>query len=108
MLSCFSNQNVFLVKSEYSVEGKRIDIALFDRRREDRKSKYDYLLEIKYIPKAQASDARVEAVKMQAREQMQEYLQLDEFRKDSYLKGYIYIVIKNEIICFEEINRDHS
>ena len=105
MLSCFSNQNIFLVKSEYPVEGKRIDIALFDRRRRDRKTKYNYLLEIKYIPKAQAGNARIETIKMQAREQMQEYLQLKEFEEDSRLKGYIYIVVKNKIVCFEEVER---
>ena len=105
MLFCFSNQNTYLVKSEYPVEGKRIDIALFDRRRGDRKTKYNYLLEIKYIPKAQASTVRIETIKMQARKQMQEYLQLEEFKEDSYLKGYIYTVVKNKIICFEEVAR---
>ena len=105
MLSCFSNQIFFLVKSEYTVEGKRIDIVLFDRRSRDRRTKYNYLLEIKYIPKARASEARVESVKEQARVQMQEYLMLEEFKEDTFLKGYIYVVVKDKIVCFEEVLR---
>jgi len=107
MLSCFGNQNFFLVKSEYPVNGKRIDIALFDRRRRDHKTKtkYNYLLEIKYIPKVQAGAARIEAVKAQATSQMQEYLQLAEFEGDAYLRGYVYIVVKDKIIYFEEVTR---
>jgi len=107
MLSCFGNQNFFLVKSEYPVNGKRIDIALFDRRRRDQKAKtkYNYLLEIKYIPKAQASSAKIEVIKAQATSQMQEYLQLEEFEGDACLRGYIYIVVKDKIIYFEEVTR---
>ena len=107
MLSCFGNQKFFLVKSEYPVNGKRIDIALFDRRRRDRKSrtKYNYLLEIKYISKAQASAARIEAIKVQATSQMKEYLQLEEFAGDADLRGYVYIVVKDNIIYFAEVTR---
>ena len=107
MLSCFGNQKFFLVKSEYPVNGKRIDIALFDRRRRDRKSrtKYNYLLEIKYISKAQASAARIEAVKVQATSQMKEYLQLEEFAGDADLRGYVYIVVKDNIVYFAEVTR---
>jgi len=107
MLSCFGNQKFFLVKSEYPVNGKRIDIALFDRRRRDRKSrtKYNYLLEIKYISKAQASAARIEAVKIQATSQMKEYLQLEEFAGDADLQGYVYVVVKDNIIYFAEVTR---
>ena len=107
MLSCFGNQKFFLVKSEYPVNGKRIDIALFDRRRRDQKTrtKYNYLLEIKYIPKAQASAARIEAIKVQATSQMKEYLQLEEFAGDADLRGYVYIVVKDNIIYFAEVTR---
>ena len=107
MLSCFGNQKFFLVKSEYPVNGKRIDIALFDRRRRDQKTrtKYNYLLEIKYIPKAQASAARIEAVKIQATSQMKEYLQLEEFAGDADLQGYVYVVVKDNIIYFAEVTR---
>jgi len=62
-------------------------------------------LEIKYIPKAQAGAARIEAVKAQATSQMQEYLQLVEFEGDAYLRGYVYIVVKDKIIYFEEVTR---
>ena len=107
MLSCFGNQKFFLVKSEYPVNGKRIDIALFDRRRRDQKTrtKYNYLLEIKYIPKAQASATRIEAIKVQATSQMKEYLQLEEFAGDANLRGYVYVVVKDNIIYFAEVTR---
>lgn len=62
-LSCFSDQNMFLVKSEYTSEGRKIDIALFDQYGRSSEIKYNYLIELKYIKKSQAGQEAIEAVR---------------------------------------------
>ena len=134
-LSCFSDQNLFLVKSEYTSEGKKIDIALFDRYGRSKDIKYNYLIELKYLKKMQARHAQaghtqaghaqaglkrhdpdrsvqggpgpeaMETVRDSAVRQMKEYLSLKEFRDNPKIKGLIYVVVKDEIVYFEEVKR---
>jgi len=104
-LSCFSNQGLFLVKSEYPSQGRKIDIALFDQRLRDKRVKYNYLIELKYIKKSQANEASVAVIKEKAISQMKEYLNLDEFKADARIKGVIYIVAKDQILYFDEVNK---
>jgi len=114
-LSCFSNQNLFLVKSEYTSEGKKIDIALFDQYGRSNDIKYNFLIELKYIKKSQAGNARhgqsrsgqeaIEAVRDIAIGQMKEYLNLKEFRDNQKIHGLIYIVVKDKIVYCEEVKR---
>jgi len=104
-LSCFSDQHLYLVKSEYPAEGKKIDIALFDRYGRSNDIKYNYLIEIKYIKKSQARPEAVKSVRDSAIRQMKEYLKLKEFKDNPKIKGLIYVVAKDEIVCFEEVIR---
>ena len=104
-LSCFSDQNMFLVKSEYTSEGRKIDIALFDQYGRSDDIKYNYLIELKYIRKAQAGSEAIESAKILAVRQMQEYLNLKEFKDNPKIKGLIYVVAKDKIVCFEGVMR---
>jgi len=36
---------------------------------------------------------------------MKEYLQLEEFAGDADLRGYVYIVVKDNIVYFAEVTR---
>ena len=104
-LSCFSDQNMFLVKSEYTSGGRKIDIALFDHYGRSDDIKYNYLIELKYIRKAQAVSEAIESAKILAVRQMQEYLNLKEFKDNPKIKGLIYVVAKDKIVCFEGVMR---
>ena len=104
-ISCFSDQNLFLVKSEYPVEGKKIDIALFDQYGKSDEIKNNYLIEIKYIKKSQSGKGAIATVRKEAEEQMRAYLNLREFKNNTRVKGLIYVVVKDKIIHFEEIDR---
>ena len=102
-LSCFSNQTMFLVKSEYTSEGRKIDIALFNQYGRNDDIKYNYLIELKYLKKSQADAKTIESVRNSAIRQMQEYLSLEEFRDNPKTKGLIYVVVKDKIVYFEEM-----
>lgn len=102
-LSCLGSQRRYLIKSEYESSGKRPDIALLDIRGGQTKVKYNYLIEIKYLHKSEATKALIEKKRNEAREQMNEYLKLNEFAMDKKMKGVIYVVVKDEIVCFEEV-----
>ena len=104
MLSCLSDQNVYLVKSEYESGGLRPDIALLDIRGKKLVC-FNYLIELKYLKKSGTSKQDIEKTKQEASKQMHRYLQLDEFVQDSRIKGIIYIVVKDEIQHFEKIER---
>ena len=104
-LSCFSNQNLFLVKSEYTSEGRKIDIALFDQYGRSDDIKYNFLIELKYIKKSQAESETMKSVRDSAARQMKEYLNLKEFRDNQKIKGLIYIIVKDKIVYFEEVKR---
>ena len=104
-LSCFSDQNLFLVKSEYTSEGRKIDIALFDRYGRSNDIKYNYLIELKYIKKSQAGPEAIESVRDSACGQMKEYLNLKEFKDNQKIKGIIYVVVKDKIVYFDEVKR---
>jgi len=104
-LSCFSDQNLLLVKSEYSSEGRKIDIALFDQYGRRDNIKYNYLIELKYIKKAQIGQKAIESGRDSAIRQMKEHLKLKEFKDNSKIKGLIYIVVKDKIVYFEEVER---
>jgi len=104
-LSCLGNQKRYLVKSEYESNGKKPDIALLDIRGGETNVKYNYLIELKYLKKSEASPTAIEAARRKAYKQMQGYLLLKEFEQDTRIKGLIYVVVKDEIICFEEVFR---
>ncbi len=103
VLSCLSDQNVYLVKSEYESGGLRPDIALLDIRGEKKRVCFNYLIELKYLKKSGMSKQDIEKTKQDASKQMHRYLQLDEFAQDSRMKGIIYIVVKDEIRHFEKV-----
>ncbi len=103
ILSCFSDQNIYLVKSEYESGGRRPDIALLDFRGENSQVPFHYLIELKYLKKSDASEHAVEKARKEAYSQMQEYLKLEEFARDDRMKGVIYIVVKDKIRCFEKV-----
>ena len=102
-LSCLGNQKRYLVKSEYESNGKKPDIALLDIRGGKTQVKYNYLIELKYIQKKNASIAEIESQRKEAYVQMQNYLKLPEFEQDKRIKGMIYVVVKDEIKYFEEV-----
>ena len=104
-LSCFSNQNLFLVKSEYPACGRKIDIALFDQYGRSSEIKYNYLIELKYIKKSQAGQEAIAAARDSAARQMKEYLSLKEFKDNPKIKGVIYVVVKDKIVYFQEIDK---
>ena len=103
-LSCLGNQRQYLVKSEYESGGKKPDIALLDIRGGKTEVKYNYLIELKYLQKAEASKAAIENERKKAYNQMSGYLKLKEFEQDNRIKGLIYVVVKDEIKYFEEVN----
>ena len=103
ILSCLSDQNVYLVKSEYESGGLRPDIALLDIRGEKNPVRFNYLIELKYLKKSEASQQSVERARQEAYQQMQEYLRLEEFSQDWRVKGVIYVVSKDTIRWFEKI-----
>lgn len=106
ILSCFSDQNIYLVKSEYESGGRRPDIALFDIRDEKKRVLFHYLVELKYLKKSEATEHAVEQAREEACRQMREYLQLEEFVQDERIKGVIYVVVKDKIRCFEKVNKE--
>lgn len=108
ILSCLSDQNVYLIKSEYESGGLRPDIALLDSRGEKRQALFQYLIELKYLKKSEATEKAIESMEQEARRQMQGYLQLEEFAKDRRIKGIIYVVVKDKIRCFEKISLRES
>ena len=65
----------------------------------------NYLIELKYIRKAQAVSEAIESAKILAVRQMQEYLNLKEFKDNPKIKGLIYVVAKDKIVCFEGVMR---
>jgi len=93
------------VKSEYTSEGRKIDIALFDQYGRSDDIKYNFLIELKYIKKSQAESETMKSVRDSAARQMKEYLNLKEFRDNQKIKGLIYIIVKDKIVYFEEVKR---
>lgn len=103
VLSCLSEQNVYLVKSEYESGGLRPDIALLDIRGEKNQVRFNYLIELKYLKKSAASEQAVENAREEARRQMRKYLRQEEFAGDRRVKGVIYVVAKEKILWFEKM-----
>jgi hypothetical protein len=69
--------NLYLIKSEYEVEKKYIDLIFFPR---DRNSGLDILLfELKYIKKKDASEEKIDEMLYEAVEQIKEYGSAEEF-----------------------------
>jgi hypothetical protein len=69
--------NLYLIKSEYEVEKKYIDLIFFPR---DRNSGLDILLfELKYIKKKDASEEKVDEMLYEAVKQLKEYRSAEEF-----------------------------
>ncbi len=77
---------------------------MLDSRGEKRQALFQYLIELKYLKKSEATEKAIESVEQEAHRQMQGYLQLEEFAKDRRIKGIIYVVVKDKIRCFEKIS----
>lgn len=91
------------MKSEYESGGLRPDIALLDIRGGKNPVRFNYLIELKYLKKSEASQQSVERAKQEAYRQMQEYLRLEEFAQDCRVKGVLYVVSKDTIRWFEKM-----
>jgi hypothetical protein len=77
MVAYAGMSNQYLIKSEYEVEKKYIDLIFFPR---DTTSGLDILLfEIKYIKKKDASEEKIDEKLHEAVEQIREYGSAEEF-----------------------------
>ncbi|NSW92525.1 MAG: AAA family ATPase [Firmicutes bacterium] len=106
MLSYFMLSNIYLVKSEYEVDGGYIDIALLKREPID--PAYFAIFEVKYIKKSEYEahgEKIIEEKKNEAMEQIMKYKSSDELQNLPRLKKWVIVfvadkcVVNMEIIC---------
>ena len=94
-----SIRNVFNVYNEYEVESGYIDLMIF---RKDKDTKYDIMIELKYIKKKEYSFKVLESTKIKAIDQINKYLLEDRIDKTN-LKKYVVIFVGKKLEVLEEV-----
>ena len=94
-----SIRNVFNVYNEYEVESGYIDLMIF---RKDKDTKYDIMIELKYIKKKEYSSKVLESTKIKAIDQINKYLLEDRIDKTN-LKKYVVIFVGKKLEVLEEV-----
>ena len=96
------------VKSEEEWQNGYVDILML--KRPTVTTKYNFLIELKYIKKAdentkdkETKESYVEKVEKEAREQVQKYLQSDNAKRIPNLKAWLFILVGREWQLVEEI-----
>ncbi|NJO02134.1 MAG: hypothetical protein HC880_10980 [Bacteroidia bacterium] len=65
----------------------------------DKQTSHEYLFELKYLRKSQASEQKIAEAKAKAREQILKYLQADPtLRNRSSLRAYTLVFVKNQLL----------
>ena len=86
-------KNLYLVKSEYEVQRKYPDLIMIAKEKD--KGYHSYMIECKYIKKKEGSS--LEAKQKEAREQIQEYSMLDEFKDIPDFEKYTVVAVADEV-----------
>ena len=108
LFSYLSMSALYFIKSEYEVEGKYIDLIMFERSPYD--VNYQFAIELKYIKKSTFGKTSniLEKKRLEAKSQMENYLKTQELselsqNKTCPLKSYILIFVGSDCRLFEEI-----
>ena len=91
------NLGTYRVKSEMEVQRKYPDILLIPK--DTKKGYYSIMIEFKYLKKGES--AKLKEKQKEAKEQIKEYSNLDEFASMEKLKKYTVVAINDEIYIEE-------
>ncbi len=98
MMSFIAMANIYIIESERPANPVGyIDLLLLAPM--TRKIEYEYIFELKYVPKGEAKEARIKAEQAEAKEQILRYVQNDETLRDKKnLLAYSLVFVKNEFL----------
>jgi len=102
MITYIRMSSMYLVKSEYEVEGQYIDIALLPNNIYEL---YNYFIfEIKYISKSNYNENVLNDKRNEAIGQINRYADCDEMRGIKNLRKYVFVFVHDECRVAELIN----
>jgi len=101
ILSILAFYRGYITKSEYEVDTGYIDIYI-KRNEQFPDIKYSYLLELKYLRKADSRE--ITSTEQQATAQLKRYIQNHELENVRYLKKYIVIFAAKQLKVVQEVN----
>lgn len=97
MMSFLAMAGIYFLKSEYETSAGYTDLILLAQPQKN--LQYEYLFELKYIKKGEASEANIQAIQAEAKTQILQYLEVDEFlRNKQNLLAYTLVFVKNECL----------
>lgn len=94
--------NLYLVKSEYEVEGGYIDLALL--KRDPWHPDYYALFELKYLKSSNSSDREIEKVTSEGMNQLTRYTASPELSSIKNLKKWVLVFSGDRCVRKEELN----
>ena len=98
MMSFIAMANIYIIESERPANPVGyIDLLLLAPM--TRKIEYEYIFELKYVPKGEVKETRIKAEQAEAQEQILRYVQNDEsLRHKKNLLAYSLVFVKNEFL----------
>ncbi|NJL12520.1 MAG: AAA family ATPase [Microscillaceae bacterium] len=98
MMSFIAMANIYIIESERPANPVGyIDLLLLAP--STKKIDYEYIFELKYVPKGEAKPARIKAEQAKAKAQILRYVQNDEsLRTKNNLLAYSLVFVKNEFL----------
>lgn len=101
MITYLRLSDLYLVKSEYEVNGEYIDIALLPNNLYGLNNYF--IFELKYISKAKYSESLLGDMRREAVEQINKYADNEEMRRIKNLRKYVFVFVHDECKVMELI-----
>jgi len=102
MYSVARYSDMYLVKTEYEIDGMRADLVWLPNQVIN--ADYYYIFEVKYLKKKEYTEKRLEQERQDAIEQLTVYANTQELKNIPNLRKYVVVAVKDELKVFEEIS----